>query len=113
MGFNITSVDSKKLPYDFHDFIRQHEKYLSILGLNYNQSDFIGDEMNFIGRFENLHTDYLTICKTIGITSRKPLEHTRQSMRERNYRLVYDDEMIDIVGSIFRRDIEKFNYTFK
>lgn len=113
MGMKITSVKNGVIPDNFKIFIGRHDEYLSRLGLAYNQTDFIGDEMDFIGRFENLNSDYFKICKRLSILNPRTLRGLKQSERKADYKTVYNKETIAVVESIFSRDIEKFEYTFK
>ena len=68
--------------------------------------------MDFIGHYENLADDFRQICETIGIAERK-LPHKRQAKdRKQDYRNYYSDELAELVGQHFKRDIEALGYRF-
>jgi hypothetical protein len=80
-----------------------------------NQIDWLTNKkgkmiMDYVGRFENLQSDFNVICKKIGIPSTK-LSHTNKS-NSKSYHKFYDDEAIDIVRRHYARDIEYFGYEF-
>lgn len=63
-----------------------------------------------VGRVENMQQSYDTICARIGIPS-TPLEQVNSSRRGA-YRDYYDQQLIDGVAQLYRRDLELFNYQF-
>ena len=81
-----------------------------------NQLDWISDEngkvlIDFIGRFENLATDFKKICKKIGIPSIS-LKHINKS-KHKHYTEYYNKETRKIIEEKYCRDIEYFKYRFK
>ncbi len=78
------------------------------------QVDYISDgsgriAVNFVGRFETLAADMEHICRTIGIPFDLP--HKNSSGR-RDYRASYTARSVDLVSSMFARDIQAFGYSF-
>ena len=67
--------------------------------------------MDFIGDYESLKSDYTFVAKRLGIVSK--LSHINSSSRKRDFRNYYDSNMIDIVGSMYKTDIELFEYEFE
>lgn len=72
--------------------------------------NIIGEEMNFIGRFENLNEDFKYICDQIKFPQKK-LPHIEESQR-RHYRDYYNKESKLSVENKYLKDIEKFKYEF-
>jgi len=70
-------------------------------------------DMDFIGRFENLSEDWKYVSNIIGAPS--SLEHQRKNFCEgysSNYKDYYDDDTMNMVGELYKQDIEYFNYSF-
>lgn len=65
---------------------------------------------DFLGRFESLHRDYRKLCDAIGI-ERKPLPEYKKSTR-RHYREYYSSQSRAIVESLYKKDLDAFNYDF-
>jgi hypothetical protein len=80
------------------------------------QTDYLKDLdgtilVDFIGKYENLQTDYEEVCRRIGV--RPPsLPHKRKAKGRNVYREYYDDATAQMVMEHFRKDIETFGYTF-
>jgi len=107
-----TGVKPRELPDMFEDFVWDLSRYLGILGLNYNQCEYIGDELNFVCRFENLRNDFKYMCKLAGVTPVREFERKRESRRDPNYTNVYNSQLEYIVESYFAEDIEKYGYEY-
>lgn len=69
-------------------------------------------DTNFIGRYENLLSDFEELCKQIKVTPKKPLSKIVVSGAPVNYRDIYTFESKAIVDALYQRDIEYFGYTF-
>ena len=71
------------------------------------------EELNidFVGRFENLTTDFQIIADKIGVDSELPHLNASSSIRP-NYKEFYDEETKEIVQEFFQKDIEIFQYYF-
>jgi hypothetical protein len=67
--------------------------------------------LDYIGRFENLQKDFLEICRCLHITL-SGLPHKVSGTGE-DYREQYDQDSIDLVSRVYRRDIETFGYSFE
>lgn len=63
-----------------------------------------------IGRFENLQGDFSSILKSLGLPDvQLPLVNVT---KHAHYTHLYDDKTRELVGEIFAKDIERFNYAF-
>lgn len=96
---------------NFEEFVLDLPNMLKTVYQPYTQIEFIGTEMDFIGRFENLEEDYLKICRINNIKP-VPLKIENKSEREKDYRTVYTPKMKTIVEEYFKRDLEIFQYFF-
>ncbi|NUO76223.1 MAG: sulfotransferase family 2 domain-containing protein [Lysobacter sp.] len=63
-----------------------------------------------VGRVEEMQTSYDRICARIGIPS-ATLGQVNSSRRG-SYRDYYDQDLIDAVGELYRRDLDLFGYSF-
>ena len=81
------------------------------------QNDYLVDLhdkliVDFVGRYERLNEDFSYACQRIGINL-PALPHRRQATdRSKDFRSYYDSETADLVAQHFRKDIERFGYTF-
>lgn len=74
-----------------------------------NQYDFV-EGCDFIGKFENLQSDFNFICDKLHIP-RRNLEIDNNS-DHKNYTEYYDEEMQEFVRRKYAKDIEYFAYEF-
>jgi hypothetical protein len=82
---------------------------------SYNQIDWLLDgsgknQVDFIGRFENLEEDFSKVCSTLGIKNYE-LPHVFKSAHG-HYRTYYDKEDAIKIEKFYKRDVEYFNYKF-
>lgn len=70
--------------------------------------------VDFIGKYENLEKDLLFICNTLKIPWDGKLTRELGSFRKdkSSYRKYYNKHTRNLVGDIFRREIEFFGYEF-
>ena len=72
-----------------------------------DNSDKIG--VDYIGRFEWLQRDWSQVCKWLGV--RRELPHERKGNRDYScYMKYYTSETWDIVGRLYKRDVDLFGY---
>ena len=65
--------------------------------------------VDFVGRFENLETDFGVVCERLHRTAALP--HIRKSQHE-HYRSYYNETTKNIVATRFAADIERFGDCF-
>jgi GR25 family glycosyltransferase involved in LPS biosynthesis len=76
------------------------------------QSEIIGDEMDFVLKFENLQNDFNTLLDKLGVKN-ITLPHSNQRIGyHQYYTSYYNDETKQIVAKMHAKDIKKFSYTF-
>lgn len=67
--------------------------------------------INFIGKVENMDSDWSELCKIINIPY-VPMIHINHKKYE-HYTSFYDKETIQLVSKIYERDLEIFGYKFE
>ncbi len=114
--YNFVLKDPKHYEYEsisgfenFGSYIRWRCKNPVLL-----QKDFIysGDGkllVSFVGRYENLDTDFAEICRRIGISCALPKLNVSNT---KPYRQYYTDEARELVRTAFAADIDLFGYEF-
>jgi len=77
-------------------------------------------EMDFIGRFENIESDFETVLNRINsIYSLPPRKHWKLPKinishgATEHYSFYYNDELVDMVHAVYKRDIDYFGYEFE
>lgn len=89
------------------------------------QQDFLMHEekqvVDFVGRFENLESDFRFVCRKIGIRPALP-RLNRSTVKkealcdlqaaERPYRVHYNDATERLVAGTYQKDIDRFAYEF-
>jgi len=116
-----------------YDFVKPQYKFLC------NEKDEI--IVDFLGRFENLKEDFKKVCKRLNIENDELPFHNKtermkgfqtvikvlkffkrypklvryygpDKIKQKDYRLYYDDELKAEIARIYKKDIEMFGYTF-
>jgi len=86
--------------------VQWEKQYKFILDKNENSL------VDFIGRFENFENDVRYVLKIINNQiSLDKIPHTNKSVRT-HYAEYYDNESREMVGYLYQKDIELFNYAF-
>jgi len=73
--------------------------------------NIIGEEMDFIGRFENLQEDFNNACDLIKVNCKK-LKHIEKGPQRDGYAGYYNHINKSIIEDKYLLDIEEFNYSF-
>ena len=75
------------------------------------QSKFIDETIDFVGRVENLQSDFNRVCRRLGVEEVE-LFRVNATFRNRNYREYYTDETRKLIGKFYRWDAVQFSYEF-
>ena len=73
------------------------------------QSDYLDEQINFIGCYEDLQEDFNSVCNQIGIPSYE-LPHYNQSQHE-HWSTFWDDELNKYILDKYQRDFQNFAYS--
>jgi chondroitin 4-sulfotransferase 11 len=78
------------------------------------QSEYVFDDqgnqlVEFIGRYENLESDFQHVCDRIGFRAMLPHLHKSKHTHYRDY---YDGHTKHHIERLFHRDIAQFGYSF-
>lgn len=81
------------------------------------QSDHLIDlsgkiAVDFIGRYENLQEDFITVRKKIGLSELTMPHKRKATTRNKDYRGYYNNASHDLVAQHFERDIRLLKYDF-
>jgi hypothetical protein len=68
------------------------------------------NRVDFLGRLERFPEDFRIVCDKLGLPGEP--RKVNVSGRQRDYRLYYSDALAEKVGTLYRRDITLFGYTF-
>jgi Sulfotransferase family len=94
----------------FRKVISKAVSVADYLRLDRGEEDPFGN-VDYIMRFENLASDFRTVCEALSI-SPPTLPQYNRSSRE-HYSKYYDDELREFVRARFVAEIERFGYTFE
>lgn len=98
-----------KLPKCFREFTS--EIHPEIWPTFNRQVNFINDDVNFLGKFENYQQDVNTIVNILNLP-KISLPKYNVSISKKHYTEFYDDELKAQVAEKYGLDIEKFKYKF-
>lgn len=73
----------------------------------YPMLSLIGEEMDFVGRFESLETDWGKVCSVLRVSEALP----QKNIRKVNYLDYYTPRLEKMVSEIYERDFEFFGYS--
>lgn len=65
--------------------------------------------IDFVGRFENLKSDFRKVCDKLGMKYNLP--HVNKS-NHKDYRSFYTPDLVEAVAEIYKKEIVLFNYKF-
>jgi len=100
-------------PEDIHEtyeLLRQYRGIYqadSLFQYHYVYSPEGNELIDFVGRFENINSDFQLIAERIGIDVSLP---HRNSTSHRDYRAYYTPETVGLIETIYKKDIAAFDY---
>lgn len=97
----------------FNDFCSNFESIIEEFPLPHfkKMCFWTQEDLSFIGRFENLQSDFNHICEKINYP-KTSLTHLNTSNRN-HYSEYYTEKSKNIVGNFYEQDIINFKYSFK
>lgn len=98
------------------DTANSNEMYLSQVLTSYEKfTDYDDKKLDFIGRFENLNSDFDIICNELGIENNLPHVNNTEYDKDNdndNYKDYYTNYSKNKVARLFYNDIVKYKYDF-
>lgn len=74
------------------------------------QTDFLPEELDFVGRVETFDTDFSQLCAIAGISVDQP--RIVNATNREDYVNYYNPTLIDEVANLYVEDIDAFGYVF-
>ena len=75
--------------------------------------NILDEELDFIGRFENIDNDFGYICSRLNIQKKNLTNDRDHQFSHLHYSKYYDDETRQIIAKKYAKDIERFGYEFE
>jgi hypothetical protein len=111
VGNKRDTENAKNLQKNFKDFVKYDLR--DTFNIHFRPIKWwIDMSVDFIGRYENLQSDFDIVCKIIGIEPRV-LPQVGLGISRAHYSTFYDKETIDIVSEFYKEDIEYYNYRYE
>ena len=87
--------------------IDQHNALLGLRHWGIHSQCLYAQSAEFIGKYEDLNTDWCRVANQIGMTSKLPV--TNKSIRS-GYKDYYDESMRNIIYTVYQDEFERFGY---
>lgn len=106
------SLQSNGEPKEFNQFLATSNNLL-LQAQTWWMVDQNGDEqIDFIGKTENLEQDFNTICQKIGFNNPPGVKLLNTSTDSKNYKQAYNLRSKLLIEHYYKAEIERFGYTF-
>jgi len=69
-------------------------------------------DMDFIGKFETLNSDFNYVCKKLGVNKTKLPKMMTSPRPQSNYKTHYKDNLVELVRERYKNDCVKLEYSF-
>jgi len=99
-----------KIEYDYRFFNQTQFKDFNIIE-NSVYKNILGDDMDFVGRFENLQEDWDQVCDILNIQKQNLLK-SEESIGRKNYQEYYNENEKQKVAKAYALDIDEYKYKF-
>ena len=74
--------------------------------------NILNEDLDFIGKFENIQEDWAYVCSQIG-KAEEPLKNDQEhQFKHKPYRVYYREDTKKIIADAYAKDIDYFNYSF-
>jgi len=111
--FYVDGVDDGRLSRFDKRHARRQTTFVPNYERRYFKTKLKGEVENiFIGRFEQLNEDFNRVTRRIGLGELELSHDTWGSGGSVDYREWYDDETIEMVGELYKSDVEYFGYEY-
>jgi hypothetical protein len=74
--------------------------------------NYLDEELDFVGKFENLEHDFRVVCEQLGTKNSSLPKVASFGSRVKEYQGYYSQETKELVESLYKNDIEKYDYEF-
>tara|TARA_B110000495_G_scaffold64587_1_gene54951 strand:- start:7753 stop:8400 length:648 start_codon:yes stop_codon:yes gene_type:complete len=109
--FHLYGANGKPGAEEFKSFVRNDLNRVMQRVFFYREQICWSLEYDFVGRYERINIDYEQVCNRINI----PVEGLPwlNNNNKPHYSTFYTDtETIEVVADLYRRDLNRYNYTF-
>lgn len=74
------------------------------------QSDWLGDDINLVLKFENLQEDFAQVKNILTCDAELPIMNNNEAY---DYRKLYNNDLVELVRDIYIKDVIRYNYDFE
>jgi len=108
---NIPFIEYIKYIYNLKYFKEKSPNQVVTYSYNY-YIETKNNNMDFIGRYENLYDDFKIVCNELNIINSDLPFNNKSKVNDVNYKNYYNNESKDLVYKIFKDELKKYKYDF-